>query len=405
MRIPGNRSWQEMFQKRQAETSESPALHTAHGAPKSMTSEKPKPTAPPPFKPQANSPVLQQKAAALISRTKQIPKAPPAYKPLPVPKVLQTKSRVTANLTTQLRQPPTAPPVYRPQQLKVPQATQSVPLPDRQPIQRKEIPVFRPPKSPRILQPKTPLSSGRTGKGVIQRAKHIYQGTKGTIDEIEVNTNKVPNKITLNGKTDPKVQGTLNYRRYDDGTISIRTISTFPHGYGLGAILLYHLGEKALKRNCRAIVVGGPAGTELGFYFRLGATTTKTGATDPTTFNFLHDRDERESAWRTISIDSAEKEWDSSYFLGGTGQKYGGLDEGLKEALIRSKRESGDRSVNDSIIDTYLKNFAAYKTSPDGVIFKDIRGMMNKCLESINKNWEKITRYPGREYLSALLDL
>src|SRR5947209_8833317 len=80
---------------------------------------RPKPTAPPVYRPQPTPKVLQRKATTVqpspTGSTKRPPAAPPAYRPQPVPKVLQPK--VATNrpmLSAQASQKPIAPQVYRP---------------------------------------------------------------------------------------------------------------------------------------------------------------------------------------------------------------------------------------------------------------------------------------------------
>jgi hypothetical protein len=73
------------------------------------------PVAPPVYRPQTASKILQAKTAHATQKTRQ-PNAPPVYRPQPIPKVMQTKmAAVQQPQATQSRRQPVAPPAYRPQ--------------------------------------------------------------------------------------------------------------------------------------------------------------------------------------------------------------------------------------------------------------------------------------------------
>lgn len=145
-----------------------------------------RPTAPPVYRPQPVSKVLQAKSAMAqpqtivqsrkvatgppINQARQ-PVAPPVYRPQPAPRVVQKKSSSSPGPeAVQARRKPIAPPIYRPQAKKVVQPKIASPQP--------QSPTVRPQTRRVNAQTNhTAQMKSRAFQPVIQRAEDITKGT------------------------------------------------------------------------------------------------------------------------------------------------------------------------------------------------------------------------------------
>jgi hypothetical protein len=223
---------------------------------------------------------------------------------------------------------------------------------------------------------------------VIQLLKYRYEGKDSLIPEIVVDVDAAPDKITLRSPSNPKVKGDLTYKHGKQST-TLKVINAFPHGYGLGVVLIYHLAEKALERGSKEIKIGFPALTEMGFYVKMGASITETRHTDAATNASLDSMGDRIDAWRDISADLAAKAWDNSYFLGGVEEKFVRLPQSLQSALNLSMYVDFNKRKRTELIDDFLTYRAGYQTSADGLRFRDIEDLMRECQKSMKSRWEK----------------
>lgn len=146
------------------------------GAPRPTIQQKPRPQAPPVYRPQDTPKVLQRKLAAAQQPVahKPTPAAPPVYRPQSLPKVLQTKTSPLSRQQKQAARSPAAPPVYRPE------ATPGV-------LQKKT--PAAPPPMQHLVPAKPPthpqsgldaLSAHRGGRAALP-AQHLYRTTGGAV--------------------------------------------------------------------------------------------------------------------------------------------------------------------------------------------------------------------------------
>ena len=315
------------------------ATQTTHAL-KSVSSS-PKPSAPPVYRPQQAAPALQPKMSM----------APPVYRPTAV----------------QRMQPP---PVYRPNT-----------------IQRMSAPsVYHPQSTPVMTKPRPVSARPMAFSQPVQATLHKYVPVKGgLIDDITVDDAAGPGKMKLTS-SNSKVNGSLEYRQKDQKT-TLKTVNAFPQGYGLGAILLYHLGEKAIENGSKVIDIGAPALTEMGFYLQLGASFTTSNATKDMQDNLLINEDARQSAREALASAAALKEWDSGkYFEGAVDKRLSALPEEDQRNIIKDRQSS----VKSGEIDQYLINRGSYLTSEDGLMFRDLSEFMKKSSKSVSTRWKKI---------------
>lgn len=220
----------------------------------------------------------------------------------------------------------------------------------------------------------------------IQATLHKYASIKGgLISDITVDDAAGVGKMKLTS-SNSKVTGSLEYRQGNQKT-TLKTVNAFPQGYGLGAVLMYHLGDKAIENGSKVIDIGAPALTEIGFYLQLGASFTDSENTKIMQDKLLSNEDARQSAREALASAAALKEWDSGmYFQGGVDKRLSELPQEHQINIVNDRQSS----VKSGEIDQYLINKGSYMTSDDGLMFRDISEFMKKCSKSVSTRWKKI---------------
>jgi hypothetical protein len=247
-------------------------------------------------------------------------------------------------------------------------------------------PVYHPKSTPVMAKPRPVPTRPAALPQQVQATLHKYASVKGgLISDITVDDEAGPGKMKLTS-SNSKVHGSLEYRQKDEKT-TLKTVNAFPQGYGLGAVLMYHLGEKAMKSGSKVIDIGAPALTEMGFYLQLGASFTTAENTKEMQELLLSNEDARQSAREALASAAALREWDSGmYFQGGVDKRLSELPQKVQENIVND-RQSG---VKSNEIDQYLVNKGSYMTSNDGLMFRDIEEFMHKCGKSVSTRWKKI---------------
>jgi hypothetical protein len=245
-------------------------------------------------------------------------------------------------------------------------------------------PVYRPqPPTGPIMQSKMrslPLGA------VIQMKLHTYSDRqRSKVGDIAVNDAAASGMITLTGRSNGKVNGELHYMHEQDVT-TLKIIRVFPQGYGLGTLLLYHLGELAKKAGSKKILVLSPALTEMDFYVKHGATFKLNGSFQEIWTSLHEDEETRQFARLDIAAATAEKEQDSRrYFAGDAKRQLKDLSERKRENILSDQRAR----VSPEAVALFILHKARYSASPKGLFFRDIDAMMSNCQESMRNRWEK----------------